>query len=337
MDAIAKIRQRKRNTITLSELTKLCNAADYGALVSDIGGFVNSGLLRPMGKETNGMYPPLNNCYRILREKEDMSDYRDEIMRLGPEFNPSGYLANISSYVKHRELLRGLCEYVRDKNAELDYCMSRNERAYSIWGNEKQLDDAVCKSMLRFTGWEQRLNYYNTPEPFIDYLCNGAKTDTILILENKDIWFSLRKLFMENEAASRLYGMKIDGLLYGEGKKITRTGALEDYLQAGFSVCPSFCYWGDLDYEGISIYLKVSAFPVSLFVPGYMAMLGYSRVQTLTQCAAAQVVPPNIDKFLENFDHKSSQEMKTLLQAGKYIPQEICSYPRLSSALEMML
>ena len=334
-DAIVEIRQRKSATITLNELAGLCVAHDYSALVSIVSGFVDGGLLRPMGSETNGMFPPLCSRYRILRAKGDMSGAKDEILRLGPEFNPSGYLSNVPLYIKHRELLRGLVEYVRYRGTELTETMSRNERAYAIWGNEKQLDDSVCKSMLRFTGWECRLNYYNTPEPFMDYLCNGAETEAVLILENKDIWFSLRKLLMESGGDCLLYGRKVDGLLYGEGKKITRNGALEEYSNEGFSKSPSFYYWGDLDYEGIGIFLAISAFPLQLFTPAYAAMLEYGRAQTLTQCRASQLPPPQIGRFYEQFDDASAAEIRTLLESGKYIPQEICNYPRLREALDV--
>ena len=353
-NAIMEITGRKSATITLDELSDLCNTADYGILVSDIRGLVDSGILKPMGKETNGMYPPLRNHYRIIREDDDASDAKDEIMRLGPDFNPSGYLAKKALYVKHRGLLRCLCEYVRRNSGELDLIMSKNERAYAVWGNEKQLDDALCKSMLRFTGWDERLNYYDTPEPFLDYLCAGANTESVLILENKDIWFSLRKLFMESKAGCLLYGVKIDGLLYGEGKKITRVGALKDYSKEGFARPPSFYYWGDLDYEGISIFLAVSKaispegrceqvsedcreLPVRLFTPGYMAMLGYAKTQTLTQRRTAQVPPTDMERFLECFDSVSALEIRTLLESGEYIPQEICSLPRLRDALEISI
>ena len=335
LDIAEQIRQRKSSTITLGEIAQNCSAPDYAALFSEIGSLIDSGLLRPMGKETNGMFPPLHNRYRIIRPEKDESTLRDEILRLGPEFNPSGYLSDTTLYVKHRELLRRLREYVRTKSTELGTIMSKNERAYAIWGNEKQLDDSVCRNMLRYTGWEAGLNYYSTPEPFLDYLCNGANTETILILENKDIWFSLRKLFMENRTGCSLYGIMIDGLLYGEGKKITRPGALDDYSREGFSRQPSFYYWGDMDYEGIGIYLAVSAFPVRLFVPGYLAMLDFGGMQELTHCKAAQVSPPNLALFLNNFAHVSAEEIKALLESGKYIPQEICSYPRLRAALDV--
>jgi hypothetical protein len=230
-----------------------------------------------------------------------------------------------------------LCDYAQNRGAELGQSMSKNERAYAIWGFEKHLDDATCKSMLRFTGWDDKLNYYSTPEPFLDYLCSGADTRNILILENKDIWFSLRKLFMENKSACRLYGEPIDGLLYGEGNKITRPGALEDYASDGFLSPPSFFYWGDLDYEGIGIYLKISRFPARLFVPGYMAMLAHAREQNPTRARTDQAPPPQMGEFLKRFDNRSASEIETLLGAGKYIPQEICNYPRLRDGMGAIL
>ena len=334
LDVIVKILQRKSATITLDELSRLCGESEYSDFVSKISKYIADGLLCPMGNETNGMFPPLRSRYRINRVKQDVTGHIDEILRLGPEFNPSGYLSNIALYIKHRELLKSLSDYSHDKSEELELSMSRNERSYAIWGNEKQLDDAICKSMLRFTGWEGRLNYYATPEPFLDYLCNGAETKVILILENKDIWFSLRKIFMEHKTACRLYGHSIDGLLYGEGKKITRAGALEDYSKEGFSARPSFYYWGDLDYEGIGIFLAVSTFPTELFLPGYMAMLRYGAMRTLTQCRTNQEPPSDIEAFLTLFDRQSATDIRKLLESGKYIPQEICSYPCLKEAME---
>jgi hypothetical protein len=337
LDTEAVIKQKKSATVSLDELERLCGLPDYNDFVMKINGFIESGLLRRMGKDTNGKYPPLHSRYRICREEPDMSGVKDEIMRLGSDFNPSGYLSDIPLYIKHRELLASLRGYAREKRAELELSMSRNERAYAVWGNEKQLDDPVCKRMLRFTGWESRLNCYATPEPFLDYLCGGANTKSVLILENKDIWFSLRKLFMEKKAPCLVYGVMFDGILYGEGKKITRPGALEEYSREGFSASPSFWYWGDLDYEGIGIYLAISAFPVKLFTPGYAAMLERAGSRTLTHMRTAQAQPRQFESFLGYFDGETARAIRSILESGKYIPQEICNYPCLRNALDAPL
>jgi len=325
--------------ITLIDLEKLCKPSDYNEMVSIIRLLIEKGVIHPMGaaNDTNGMIPPLRRRYRIFRPKEDYTGIRDEILRLGAEFNPSGYLARAPLYIKHRELLTALRAYIQKNADDLALPMSKNERAYAIWGNEKQLDDPLCKSMLNFINWENRLNYYHTPEPFFDYLCRGAETESVLALENKDIWFSLRKLFIENSHTKgfRLYGQFIDALVYGEGKKITRPGALESYVN-GF--CPSLrlYYWGDLDYEGISIFLNISLQNIAPFVPGYIAMLNYGDERRLTPCRSSQAPPAGINAFIRHFDSAAAGKIQSVLESGLYIPQEICGYPRLKSALEQV-
>jgi len=338
--ATKKLNQIKSASITLGNLEQICCVTDYIALVSAVGALIQDGVIKPMGKDTNGKAPPLHSKYRIIRNEQNMMLLRAEIMRLGPEFNPSGYLNNLSTYEKHRELLHMLIAYTRTGSIELENSMSKNERAYAIWNNEKQLDDTICKSMLRFTGWEEKLNYYNTPEPFMDYLCNGPETKSILILENKDIWFSLRKIFMENRNGCIVCGGRFDGLLYGEGKKATREGAIIDYSSEGFFARPTFEYWGDLDYEGISIYMKLAAqyntteLSIRLFVPGYLAMLEYARALPADppQRKTNQARPDNLDGFLGNFDAAVAGEIRSILYSGAYIPQEICNYPRLRTS-----
>ena len=334
-----KIGYVRSATISLADLERMCNAPDYDTLVAEVNALIADGVIKPMGKDTNGKVPPLHSKYRIVRNEQHLMLLRAEIMRLGPEFNPSGYLKNLSAYEKHRELLHMLIAYTRTSSIELENSMSKNERAYAIWSNEKQLYDSICKSMLRFTGWEEKLNYYNTPEPLFDYLCNGPDTKSILILENKDIWFSLRKIFMENRNGCIVYGERFDGLLYGEGKKVTREGAIIEYSNEGFFVQPTFEYWGDLDYEGISIYMKLVAQyntterSIRLFIPGYLAMLEYARaLENLTPRKTNQAQPDNLDVFLGNFTTAIADEIRSILDSGAYIPQEICNYPRLKTS-----
>ena len=323
--------------ILLTDLQRLCEPHDYRELVSSIQVLVEKGVIRPLGPDgdTNGMIPPLRRRYRIIRPKTDYSGVCDEILRLRADFNPSSYLTHIRLYIKHRDLLQALQVYVQKYPDALYEPMSKNERAYAIWGYEKQLDDPLCKNMLHFINWENRLNYYHTPEPFFDYLCRGDNTKSVLVLENKDIWFSLRKLFIKNPEAGGfyLYRCFFDALVYGEGKKIARPGALESYTD-GFRSPPRFCYWGDLDYEGIGIYLNISKRDITPFVPGYLAMLRYGDEQPPTRCRASQLPPADMNAFTRHFNSAANAQILSLLASGLYIPQEICGYPRLISALE---
>ena len=46
---------------------------------------------------------------------------------------------------------------------------------------------------------------------------------TILVIENKDTWYTVRKLMNAEKGDYFLYGEEIDGLLYGEGNNFVRT------------------------------------------------------------------------------------------------------------------
>ena len=58
MDIITEIQHKKTATISLKELAELSHNLDYGEFVAEINGCIEEGLLRPFGKETNGMFPP---------------------------------------------------------------------------------------------------------------------------------------------------------------------------------------------------------------------------------------------------------------------------------------
>ncbi|CAA7600497.1 Hypothetical protein DEACI_1150 [Acididesulfobacillus acetoxydans] len=80
---------------------------------------------------------------------------------------------------------------------------------------------------------------------------------TLLVIENKDTWFTLRRLLRET-GKNRLAGTSIQALIYGEGNKITKPEALQNYAQGMFSreilTKGKFLYFGDLDHEGIRLY-----------------------------------------------------------------------------------
>jgi len=318
--------------LELSELEKLCEFEQYSEFAESVKNLIYDGIIKPVGNAaTNGMFPPLKTRYRICRKKEDNSEIIEEIMKLEPDYEPSKYLSKIELYKKHRDLLHNLRTYVRERGTQLKEIMSKNERAYAIWGNEKILDSTECKSMLKFIGWEDKLNYYKTPEPFFEYLCNGANSENILVLENKDIWFSLRKLFMETPGRV-LFDQKFDGLLYGEGKRITRDGAFED-SSGSFCKPPQFFYWGDLDYEGIGIFQGISHHSVHLFAPGYLEML--KLVKGNIPYGKQHKPLSDMSKFLAYFDEPATREIKNILENDAYIPQEICNYQTLKAALKV--
>lgn len=335
---LSQIKQYKGTFLTLDRLREWISPADYRELYAAVAQYQENGLLRPVGsaRNNNGMIPPLRLKYRILRPAEDYSDTMEEIKQLSTELNISGYLKKPELYRKHRDILLPLNHYLKKKKEELDLPMSKNERAFSVWNQEKLLDSAHCQSVLRFNGWENRLNYYPTPEPFFDFL-TGGKISTLLILENKDTWYTLRRLMLQFPEKHRLFGVRLDGVVLGEGRKAARPHAIEEYASLLPGKAPRFLYFGDLDYAGIDIFLSVAAenpsLSVSLFLPAYRAMLRRSRQAGSGRAHTDQVKPERLPDFLSLFSPEEAMEIEKLLADGRYLPQEILTRPFLEQQL----
>ena len=102
-------------------------------------------------------------------------------------------------------------------------------------------------------------NIYETTEPLAYYSRTRNVPQNLLILENKDTFFSMRRRLLEGNET--ILGIKIDTLIYGAGKGIFRSFedfdlCVEPYMKAAGN---QIYYFGDLDYEGIGIYENLSA------------------------------------------------------------------------------
>ncbi|KLU64798.1 hypothetical protein DEAC_c31260 [Desulfosporosinus acididurans] len=232
MELLEKIFLHSKQTISDQELQRIAQESDYELFHTQVEKFVESGVLVAVkSSKTNGRIPPLFNRYRIIKPQEDFSAYLESVRRLNPLLNIAGYLQRPELYKKHLEIVEGLSRYLWFARELLEQPMSRKERSFSVWGREKLLDEhlALVKEVLKFNRLEETfLNFYDTPEPFFEYHHQPGELTTVLVIENKDTWFTLRKL-MQTSGKSNIAGTEVNVLLYGEGNKITKKGALEEY------------------------------------------------------------------------------------------------------------
>ncbi|MCL0101390.1 DUF2220 domain-containing protein [Peptococcaceae bacterium] len=78
----------------------------------------------------------------------------------------------------------------------------------------------------------------------------------MLIVENKDTFFSLKALFQEG--INRWNGKSFSMLIYGEGRKILKSISFFEEIEEYKGLSTSFYYFGDLDAEGISIWYELT-------------------------------------------------------------------------------
>lgn len=306
---------------------------DYYKLIKNL---IDDKVMRPISRSgSNGLNPTLHKRYQVSKIANNLEDFSEEIKRLHPVFNIEGYLVNTTKYSLERDIIFTIDGFIREKSFLLDDPASINERSFQIFGKEKMIRlDSACKSVFSFNcNLEKYLSMYHTPEPFFEHFIGSEYTETqinVLIIENKDTWYTLRKLM--NKGYNRLYGITFNSLIFGEGKKITRKrDSLREFALTYYdqSLPMNFYYFGDLDMEGIEIFenvIKVNLdLNINLLKQGYLDMLDEAMNRTMPDCSELQQ-PSKGKAFFSYFDLDQVRVIKELLNEGKFIPQEILSY-----------
>ena len=320
-----------KKIIALAEIQEHYRIDNYMKLVDLVKSQIGEGtLIEVKASGSNGMAPPLYNKYRVKSLEEDLSILADEITYSFPlYFNSEFYRNNLRKYQMDRTYIDKLAEYFRNHKQILSVPMSINERSFEIWGQEKFLKDGGGHRILRNLGLSiEDLNIYTTPEPFVYYSGKKDHNQKVLILENKDTWYTLRKLMIQGQTS--FFGQVVDTIIYGSGKNIEKSledypFTVEDYLREPSKIL----YWGDIDYEGIAIYERLKkrytkTFQIELFKNAYINMLELAEGRELPEVSDKQ--NRNIDDLFLNEMVQYRERILKLLQAGRYVPQEIVNY-----------
>lgn len=335
MDISAKLLKHGKRTITLDEL-----ASDMGLNVSDVQNMYSQiealkfeGIVEPVknsGKNGNISYP-LYKKYRILIKEQVDENAAQFIKGLHPLLLKSGYLsANPDVYNDFRTVIDRLNIFFFE-GRDAAY-ISRKERSFAIFGQEKTLDDTSVKTLLRkLQITDSDLLFYDTPEYcFHDYIPVRKDNMTLLICENKDIWFNIRRCMFE-DGLRKLFGVDIDGVVYGEGNRISdKSGALKEYVKFMGNPSVKFLYWGDIDREGFDIFRRTrsanDSLDISLFIPGYKKMIEKAFGLEPEDSPSSKKEGMRFDDLLTFFSDEEQLFIKKILGQNKLIPQEIIPY-----------
>lgn len=340
--------------ITLELLIKQHPSNTYEQQYQRILKLIEDGKLKPVkASGVNGKKPALYREYWILEEKPDYSVWLDELKySLHPAVFIDYYLSHPEIYVQERWAVKRLSDYLKEQEGNMCCPESVNERSFEIWGQEKFLKKGPGRKILKHCGLDIGfLNVYETTEPLAYYVHTREVPQNLLILENKDTFFSMRKHLMEFceepnrvsgefNAAFReagvacrqreILGVPIGTLIYGAGKGILKSFrdfefCAEPYMRAKGN---SIFYFGDLDYEGIGIFESFARsfeahWEVIPFLPAYEAMLEKAgKAESLPEMKEQQ--NRNIEnRFFSYFQAEQVQAMQKILKENRYIPQEI--------------
>ena len=194
--------------------------------------------------------------------KKDNELVAQIIKSIAPPATVDYYLKNPRDFLRDRDIIAVLSSFLQRKEKDL---VTVNERAYELFGDEKFFKGAgksrsrgetVLKRLgLTFTS----LGCEETVEPFFSFQqkdFHALVSRNVYIVENKDTFWSLKRSLMDCSSS-----IKIDMLVYGEGKKIISSFKFMDEYDLD-PQADVFFYFGDLDPEGINIYCELlEAYP----------------------------------------------------------------------------
>lgn len=321
--------------IDIDEIERLYKIHKYNALVELINKLVNENKISPIKNSGgNGKSPALYKRYRLISCEEDNKELLNEIQfKLSSKFNIEYYENHLDKYIEHRDNILKLNKFVMNNSEALSCRVSMNERAFEIWGREKFLQKEGGKTILKNLGLElEFLNYYDTSEPLAYFSRSKEVPQNILIIENKDTYYTIRNHLINNKT---ILGKEIGTIIYGKGK-----GALKAFNDFEISVEAHisskenvFLYFGDLDYEGILIYEGFyesfsKEYTLLPFIEGYIKMLDKARILDTALPQTKDGQNRNIgDLFSNEFSNENHKvylkEINDILQSNLYIPQEI--------------
>lgn len=317
--------------ISLEKLLHSHLNISYDRQYSYIIGLLEEGKIKPLkASGMNGKKPALYREYWLIDREKDDSHLEEELKyRILPIISVDYYLSHLDIYKQDRPFVLGLNEYLKKYRKYLSCRESVNERSFEIWGQEKFLARGQGKRILKRCGLEiDFLNVYTTTEPLAYYSHTRLVPQNVLILENKDTFYSMRRHLLGGK--TEILKFPIGTLIYGAGKGILCTFqdfdlCIEPYMKAEGN---RIYYFGDLDYEGIGIYENLSEmfwekWEILPFFPAYDAMM--KKAQAAGQLPRMKEGQNrNIQqKFFSYFKPEQVNRMTEILESGRYIPQEI--------------
>jgi hypothetical protein len=323
----------KKQKITLEELEKQYSKNDYIEFYNLIESMVDQGSLIPIKDSgANGMVRGLFKRYWLISEIDDISI---ELRYIHGDLNVSYYRTHPEIYKKDKMYIEKLSRYLYKNSKDLLTPMAINERSFAIFNKEKFLKEVGRGFLSRVRISLDKLNVYETPEPFLYFSKHKNTPQSVWVVENKDTWYSLKKALLEG--VNNIFGVRMDTIIYIAGKERVKAfddfrsaleipQIMEEHLRCSDNI---FYYLGDIDYEGICMYEslkeKISdVINITLNTEFYKKMIDKYESSQIDLPDSKPGQNKNIKGvFFIEMGSEYSDIIKQILMKGLYIPQEI--------------
>lgn len=322
----------KMKRIGLETLMERYRISEYSQVYKKVLDLIEQGEIKPVkASGLNGKKPALYKEYWSIEKEENMELYINELkFDICPSIDTTYYLTHLKQYKEDRQFVLALNEYLKKSKNKIMTQMSENERSFDIWGREKFLKQEQGKRILKNCGISVKtLNFYTTTEPLSYYSHTRNTPQNLLIIENKDTFYSMRQFLMQDN--QKILGIEFGTLIYGAGKAIIKSFqdfdlCAEPYMR---DLGNKIYYFGDLDYEGILIYEKLALeysekCEIVPFTKAYLKMVSKAGTMNINLPNTKEGQNRNAGElFFGYFTKEQAKSMMEILERDEYIPQEI--------------
>lgn len=213
--------------------------------------------------------------------------------------------------------------------------VSREQRSLLLFSGESWLGEVEAEKWLNHQEGKalmkklkltpEKMRYYEVREPFVYWKNNNLENDHVLILENLSVYHTCKEILKRGERW--FLGPVPSIVIWGAGNRIEST---IDYIEEVVND-PSKAkihYAGDLDYSGISIYIRLKEKNKHLHItaaqPFYRFMIQRGKEYVEHIQKEQRRVDSHLKKFLSEFsDLAFIANMNQLWIRRKRIAQEV--------------
>ena len=250
------INGQKNKTFSILEMEKeikkrlyiQSKSFDYRSFANAINELEREGKIKPIvASKMNGMFPALFRKYSKVNEIEKIVDTIELLTNYHPQMNLMYFKTKNEEYQEKKYMLKAISEFLYTPDTKL---LTVNERSLELFEDEKFLESTEGKKFLSNIGVSiEKLVCEKTFEPFFYVRYDNHSIKNVLIIENKDTFYSIKSLM--REGINTWGNTSFQLLIYGEGNKITKS--IEFIQELNLPTQGNVFYFGDIDREGLTI------------------------------------------------------------------------------------
>lgn len=325
---ISALRARRNKTVSLGELEKMVPGdTDYGDFAALVLELVAGGVLQPVKAHGLSLKDRrLANSYRIVKpglSRSAVSEIDKYQFSLHPGLKLAAYYSLApAEWQKDLPYIERINDFLRQSGLPGGEATAP-EWSYRLVGDEKWIESGSGRLILQRLGLWEQMKIVSRPDPLMLALNPRVWREALnlnLVIENKSPFHALMDALPQTPWLS---------LIYGAGWRIT---AELPWLEKQLGLEPEpplvVYYFGDLDYEGISIWHALnSGRRVEPALHFYRALLDKppARGKESQRCNQAA-----LEHFTGFFSAGERQRIIQVLDGGAYYPQEVLSREELT-------